>query len=152
MLDLALGIASKQTTMPPGGLVVSAQNPGTLWPNYAATWYVVLRGDPTSTADNIRPAIDCPKAVKLLNKSTIDSAAKKMSSDPLFNMTAQLVGAQLNRFMGSGISGVTIVNIDYGGRHEPGELPGDAARQLQQRQDGQRSRNASTRSRNSALP
>ena len=111
MLDLALGIASKQTTLPPGGLVVSAQNPGAGWPNYAATWYLILRGDPTSTADNIKPAIDCAKAVNLLNKSTIDGK-KKMASDPLFNMTAQLVAAQLNRFMGSGISGVTIVNID----------------------------------------
>jgi uncharacterized repeat protein (TIGR01451 family) len=111
MLDLALGIASKQTTLPPGGLVVSAQNPGAGWPNYAATWYLILRGDPTSTADNIKPAIDCAKAVNLLNKSTIDGK-KKMASDPLFNMTAQLVAAQLNRFMDSGISGVTIVNID----------------------------------------
>jgi hypothetical protein len=54
-LDLALGIASKQTTNPPGGLVVSAQNPGAGWPNYAAIWYLVLKGDPTSTADNIKP-------------------------------------------------------------------------------------------------
>jgi len=37
-----------------------------------------------------------------------------MASDPLFSMTAQLVGAELNRFMGAGISGVTITNIDRG--------------------------------------
>jgi hypothetical protein len=49
--------------------------------------------------------------VNLLNKSTIDGK-KKMASDPLFNLTAQLVGAQLNGFMGAGISGVTIINID----------------------------------------
>jgi hypothetical protein len=35
-----------------------------------------------------------------------------MASDPLFNMTAQLVAAQLNRFMGAGISPNTILNID----------------------------------------
>ena len=34
-----------------------------------------------------------------------------MANDPLFNMTAQLVAAQLNRFMGAGISGVTTTNI-----------------------------------------
>ncbi len=44
MLDLALGIASSMTTNPPGGLVVSAQNPGALWPNYAALWYLVVKG------------------------------------------------------------------------------------------------------------
>jgi hypothetical protein len=111
MLDLALGFASANTTNPPGGLVVSAQNPGILWPNYASAWYLVLKGNPASTANNIRPAPDCDKAVNLLNKSTIDGK-KKMASDPLFNMTAQLVGAQLNRFMGAGINGTTIMNID----------------------------------------
>jgi hypothetical protein len=49
--------------------------------------------------------------VALLDKTTTDGK-KKMANDPLFNMTAQLVGAQLNRFMGSGISGTTIMNID----------------------------------------
>jgi hypothetical protein len=105
MLDLALGKASSATTNPPYGLVVSAQNPGAaLWPNYASVWYLVLKGNTSSTAP------DCAKAVNLLNKTTIDG--KKMASDPLFNMTAQLVAAQLNRFMGAGISGVTIINID----------------------------------------
>ena len=111
MLDLALGIASKTTTNPPGGLVVSAQNPGSLWPNYAALWYLVLKGNPASTADSIKPAADCSKAFQLLDKSTIDGK-KKMASDPLFNMTAQLVGAQLNRFMGAGINGSAIMDID----------------------------------------
>jgi len=111
MLDLALGIASKQTTNPPGGLVASAQNPGSLWPNYAAAWYLILKGNPLSTADLIKPAADCTKAFNLLDKSTIDGK-KKMASDPLFNMTAQLVGAELNRYMGSGVSGTTIMNID----------------------------------------
>jgi hypothetical protein len=110
-LDLALGIASATTTNPPGGLVASAQNPGALWPNYAATWYLIIKGNPASTPTNIRPAPDCLIAENLLDKTTSDGK-KKMSSDPLFNMTAQLVGAQLNRFMGSGISGTTIINID----------------------------------------
>jgi hypothetical protein len=111
MLDLALGIASKTTTNPPGGLVASAQNPGAGWPNYAPAFYLVLKGDPTSTENNIKPAVDCLKAVNLLNKSTSDGK-KKMASDPLFNMTAQLIAAQLNRYMGSAISGFTITNID----------------------------------------
>ncbi len=111
MLDLALGFASAATTNPPGGLVVSAQNPGSLWPNYAATWYLVLKGNPASTKDSILNAPDCNAAVSLLNKSSIDGKGK-MSSDPLFNMTAQLIAAELNRFMGAGISGTTIMNID----------------------------------------
>lgn len=111
ILDLALGIASATTTNPPGGLVASAQNPGTLWPNYAATWYLVLKGNPASNANNILAAPDCTSTVNLLNKSTADGK-KKMASDPLFNMTAQLIGAQLNRFMGAGINGTTIMNID----------------------------------------
>jgi hypothetical protein len=111
MLDLALGIASANTTNPPGGLVGSAQNPGALWPNYAALWYLILKGNPASTVDDIRPAPDCAQAVNLLNKSTMDGK-KKMSSDPIFNMTAQLIAAQLNRFMGAGINGTTIMNID----------------------------------------
>lgn len=111
MLDLYLGVASATTTNPPGGLVVSAQNAGSGWPNYAPSYFLVLKGDPSSTKDNIKAAIDCAKAVNLLNKTTIDGK-KKMASDPLFNMTAQLVGAELNRFAGSGISGITITNIN----------------------------------------
>ena len=111
MLDLALGFASAITTNPPGGLVASAQNPGSLWPNYAPTWYLVLKGNATSTINNIKPAPDCTLAENLLDKTTIDGK-KKMSSDPLFNMTAQLMAAQLNRFMGAGINGTTIMNID----------------------------------------
>ena len=111
MLDLALGIASSVTTNPPGGLVVSAQTPGSLWPNYASLWYLVLKGDPTSTPGNIKPAPNCAYAENLLDKTTIDGK-KKSSSDPLFNMSAQLVAAELNRFMGAGINGTTIMNID----------------------------------------
>src|SRR5215213_2420111 len=111
MLDLALGIASAMTTNPPGGLVTSAQNPGALWPNYAANWYLVIKGNPASTANNILPAADCASARNLLDKTTTEGK-KKMSSDPLFNMTAQLIAAELNRFMGAGINGTTIMNID----------------------------------------
>jgi uncharacterized repeat protein (TIGR01451 family) len=110
MLDLALAYASQVTTNPPGGLVVSAQNPGMGWPNYAATYYLVLKGNPASTEDNILSAPDCAKAVSLLDKRSFDG--KKKASDPLFNMAAQLVGAELNRFMGAGINGTTIINID----------------------------------------
>jgi Domain of unknown function DUF11 len=111
MLDLALGYASLNTTNPPGGLVVSAQFGGSGWPNYAPLWYLVLKGNPASTEDDIKDAPDCVKAVRLLDKSTI-TTNKKKASDPLFNMTAQLVAAQLNRFMGAGISGITITNIN----------------------------------------
>ena len=76
MLDLALGFASGITTNPPGGLVVSAQNPGALWPNYAPIWYLVVKGNPTSTPNNIKPAPDCTIAVNLLDKTTIDGKKK----------------------------------------------------------------------------
>lgn len=109
MLDLALGVASRTTANPPGGMVVSAQNAGSGWPNYATSWYLVLKGDPTSTEASIKAAADCSKAVNLLNKSTIEG--KKKASDPLFNMTAQLVGAQANWFMGAGINPVAITNV-----------------------------------------
>jgi hypothetical protein len=46
----------------------------------------------TSTPDT---APDCLKAVRLLNKSTINTG-KKMSSDPAFNLAAQLLAADLN--------------------------------------------------------
>ena len=84
----------------------SAANPGGGWPNFAATYYLVLKGS-TSTP-NVAP--DCSKAVNLLNKTTIDGLTKK-ASDPLFNMTAQLVGAQLNYFAGAGKNGITTINI-----------------------------------------
>jgi len=106
LLDQTLAIATGMTTNPPGGLVVSAQNPGGGWPNFAPTYYLVLKGS-TSTP-NVAP--DCSKAVNLLNKTTIDGKTKK-ASDPLFNMAAQLVGAQLNYFAGAGKNGPTTINI-----------------------------------------
>jgi hypothetical protein len=44
---------------------------------------------------------DCVKAVNVLNKTTIDGKTKK-SSDPLFNMAAQLLAAKLNVTGGAG--------------------------------------------------
>jgi nicotinamide mononucleotide (NMN) deamidase PncC len=48
-------------------------------------------------------ALDCSKAVSLLNKTTIDGK-KKMASDPAFNMAAQLLAAKLNIVDGAGTS------------------------------------------------
>jgi len=106
VLDQTLAAATANTTNPPGGLVVSAQNAGSGWPNFAATYYLVLKG--SASMPNSAP--DCAKAVNLLNKTTIDGKTK-MASDPLFNMAAQLVGAQLNYFAGAGKNGPTTQNI-----------------------------------------
>ena len=106
VLDQTLATATAMTTNPPGGLVVSAQNPGGGWPNFAGAYYLVLKGS-TSTQNS---APDCAKAVNLLNKTTTDGKTK-MASDPLFNMAAQLVGAQLNYFAGAGKNGPTTANI-----------------------------------------
>src|SRR5262249_40873957 len=43
----------------------------------------------------------CKDAVAILSKSTITKGTKK-SSDPLFNMAAQLLAADLNVFSGAG--------------------------------------------------
>lgn len=106
VLDQTLAIATSMTTNPPGGLVVSAQNPGGGWPNFAPTYYLVLKG----STSNPNTAPSCQQAVNLLNKSTAGTG-KKMASDPLFNMTAQLVAAQLNYFAGAGKNGPTTANI-----------------------------------------
>jgi hypothetical protein len=44
---------------------------------------------------------DCLKAIRLLNKSTIDTG-KKMASDPAFSLAAQLLAAELNVVAGAG--------------------------------------------------
>jgi hypothetical protein len=54
-----------------------------------------LLGDPNDP--DVAP--DCGKAVNLLNKSTF--GGKKMASDPLFNMAAQLIAAELNLVAGA---------------------------------------------------
>jgi hypothetical protein len=106
MLDQALAKATQATTNPPGGLVYSAQNAGGGLPNFAAAYYGVLKG--STATPNAAP--DCKAAVNLLNKSTATSA-KKMSSDPVFNMTAQLVAAELNYYAGAGMNAPTLSNI-----------------------------------------
>jgi hypothetical protein len=106
VLDQTLAAATGLTTNPPGGLVYSAQTAGGGWPNFGAAYYGVLRG--STSIPNSAP--DCSKAVNLLNKSTA-TGGKKMSSDPIFNMTAQLVGAQLNYFAGAGKNGTATLNI-----------------------------------------
>jgi len=106
MLDQALAKATQATTNPPGGLVYSAQNAGGGLPNFAAAYYGVLKG--STATPNAAP--DCKAAVNLLNKSTA-TLAKKMSSDPVFNMTAQLVAAELNYYAGAGMNAPTLSNI-----------------------------------------
>ena len=46
-------------------------------------------------------ASDCVKAFDILNKSTTGNPSKKMASDPLYNMAAQLLGADLNLLAGA---------------------------------------------------
>ena len=46
----------------------------------------------------------CTAAFNLLGKSTMNGKSKQ-ASDPLFNMTAQLLGAELNMFAGAGSNG-----------------------------------------------
>jgi hypothetical protein len=104
ILDQTLAIAS---TSPNIGLVVSAQNMGSGWSVYAPAYYLILSGNPSNK--NVAPS--CAKAVNLLDKSTA-TGARKMASDPLFNMTAQLIGAQLNMFAGAGVNPVTVVNVN----------------------------------------
>jgi hypothetical protein len=66
-----------------------ATPPGIRYGNY------YLIGDPNNP--NVAP--DCAKAVSLLNKSTF--TGKKMASDPLFNLAAQLIAAELNLAAGA---------------------------------------------------
>lgn len=65
-----------------------------------------LIGDPSN--ENLAP--DCSKAVSLLNKSTFKG--KKMASDPLFNMTAQLVAAELNVSAGAYTCSNVVTSIE----------------------------------------
>jgi hypothetical protein len=56
----------------------------------------------------------CKYAVNILSKTTIDGK-KKMASDPLFNMAAQLLAADLNVAAGAGVcsSAVTAINAAH---------------------------------------
>ncbi len=62
----------------------------------------------STSTPNVAP--DCSKAVALLNKSTFDG--KKKASDPLFNMAAQLVAAELNIAAGAGSCGPVTTAIN----------------------------------------
>lgn len=53
----------------------------------------------------------CTYVVNLLNKSTMVSG-KKMASDPIFNMVAQLVAAELNIKAGAGVCGPVAIAIN----------------------------------------
>jgi len=61
--------------------------------------------------NSLGKATACKYAVNILNKTTIDGKTKK-SSDPLFNMAAQLLAADLNVQGGAGIcpAAVTAIN------------------------------------------
>jgi hypothetical protein len=65
----------------------------------------IVLGSLTLHDSNPNPdvASDCQAVVNLLNKTTI-SGGKKMASDPIFNMVAQLVAADLNVLAGAGQS------------------------------------------------
>jgi hypothetical protein len=106
VLDQTLAIATSLSTSTPPGEVVSAETAGGGWPSFGPAYYLVLQGDP-----NVAPG--CAWAVNLLSKTTIDGKTKK-ASDPLFNMAAQLVAAQLNYFAGAGKNGPTTLNIQSG--------------------------------------
>ncbi len=67
-----------------------------------------LLGNPLPSNPDIAP--DCSKAVNLLNKSTSISG-KKMASDPLFNMAAQLVATELNLAAGAYTCGNVVSNV-----------------------------------------
>jgi len=58
----------------------------------------------TDTNANPDVASICTQLVALLNKTTIGGGNKKMASDPIFNMVAQLVAADLNGLAGAGVS------------------------------------------------
>jgi hypothetical protein len=54
---------------------------------------------------------DCVKAVRLLSKQTIDTG-KSMSSDPAFNLAAQLLAAKLDVAAGAGTCGAAVTAIN----------------------------------------
>jgi len=85
-------------TLAAGDPTVLSASSGT-YPGFGGTIYLALHSG------------DCTKAVNLLNKSTM-SGGKKMASDPIFNMTAQLLAAELNYTAGAGKNGTTTTNIN----------------------------------------
>ena len=53
----------------------------------------------------------CLEAVRILNKSTVNTGAKK-ASDPAFNLAAQLLAAKLNLQAGAGVCPAAVMAID----------------------------------------
>jgi hypothetical protein len=105
---------------PPGGL---ARTIG-FWKNWASCAgssgkqkpvldQTLAAADPTGIAIGTLTlhAGDCVKAVRLLDKSTIDTA-KKMASDPAFGLAAQLLAAKLNVVAGAGTCPTAITAIN----------------------------------------
>lgn len=79
----------------PYGIVMSATAGG--YPAFGSTFHLALHG----SASTPSAAPDCLKAVRLLDKSTTSTGAKK-ASDPAFNLSAQLLAAELNYTAGAG--------------------------------------------------
>jgi len=71
----------------------------------------VVNGKLGLYGQNALSTADCPHAVALLNKSTFSGT--KMASDPLFNLAAQLVGAELNQAAGAGVCVKVVNTINY---------------------------------------
>jgi hypothetical protein len=105
---------------PPGGL---ARTIG-FWKNWASCAsskgnqkpvldQTLAAADPGGIAIGILTlhAGDCLKAIRLLDKSTVDTG-KKMASDPAFGLAAQLLAAKLNIVAGAGScpAAVTAIN------------------------------------------
>ena len=74
----------------------------------AGRWYYLVLHGSTATPN---AAPDCTKAVRLLDKSTIDTN-KKMASDPAFNLAAQLLAAELNFTAGAAKNGTVISAVN----------------------------------------
>jgi hypothetical protein len=91
------------STLP--GIVVSATS-GT-FQKFGAPYYLVVHG--TTASANAAP--DCAAAVSILSKQTIGTK-KQMSSDPAFNLAAQLLGAELNQVAGAYTNGTVITAIN----------------------------------------
>jgi hypothetical protein len=68
---------------------------------------LILHGSPVTP--DVAP--DCLKAVRILNKATINTG-KKMSSDPAFSVAAQLLAARLNVAAGAGICAAAVTAIN----------------------------------------
>ena len=58
--------------------------------------YLILSNDLNTN----KSAVDCLKAVRILDKSNI-ATGKKMASDPAFNLAAQLLAYKLNLLLGA---------------------------------------------------